>query len=160
MIKIIGIGSPFGGDTVGWRAIDYLEKSPLQERFPDQVFTFLRLDRPGTQLLTEMSDAQTVILIDALLIEKPMAYPPVGKVLRLELDDVMQQQAICSSHAFDLASTLALGKVLGKLPERLLIYGVVMQNTQLKSHHKFEEDVVSKVLSIVQTNLSQKLLKT
>jgi hydrogenase maturation protease len=59
--RIIGIGSPFGADQAGWRAIDLLSEAGL----PD--CELLKLDRPGSELLRYFEDAQYVVLIDAVL---------------------------------------------------------------------------------------------
>jgi hydrogenase maturation protease len=75
----------------------------------------------GTALLEAWCGADRVILLDAVSSDAE-----AGTVMRLDA----AAQAIparlfhCSSHAFGIAEAIALGRVLGRLPPRLIVYGV------------------------------------
>ncbi|GAA0796085.1 hydrogenase maturation protease [Marinobacterium sediminicola] len=111
---IIGIGSPFGDDQVGWRVIDQLRQMGLPS-----AIQLLSLDRPGPELIEQMQGGASVTLIDAVISEQH----PVGCCLELDPDQLAQLDT-CSSHGFGLSNTLALAQQLDQLPTRLRIFGV------------------------------------
>jgi hydrogenase maturation protease len=122
-LKVIGIGSPFGGDAVGFEAIERLRKE--RDRFPAKM-ELLSLDRPGSGLVPLLENAKTVVLIDAM-----QSGQLPGTVQRLQLDDLLTQANPPSSHSLGVAEALALAKTLEILPEKLLIYGVEADENQL-----------------------------
>lgn len=115
-LRVIGIGSPFGGDTVGWQAIVRMREEI--DRFPPGT-ELHTLDRPGSTLITLLEKSKAVVLIDAM---QSNEYP--GTVQRLQLSDLLMDAAQPSSHSLGVAEALTLAKVLGTLPEILLIYGI------------------------------------
>ncbi len=113
MTKVIGVGSPFGADRLGWVAIDHLSK------VGPAGCEWLKLDRPGSRLLDHFDENSPAIIIDAVdWSEQP------GEVRRLSLSDLQQFQDRSSSHGFGLAETLALGAELGRLPADLHLIGI------------------------------------
>lgn len=115
-LRVIGIGSPYGGDTVGWQAIVRMREEI--DRFPPGT-ELHALDRPGSSLIPLLEKSKAVVLIDAM---QSNQYP--GTVQRLHLGDLLMVAAQPSSHSLGVAETLNLAKVLGSLPETLLIYGI------------------------------------
>ena len=71
-------------------------------------------------LLDECGSADAVIWIDAAAVgEQP------GRIQRLDPDaDTLSRSSSCSSHAFGLAETIALGRSLRRLPPRVVVYTV------------------------------------
>lgn len=111
-VRILGIGSPFGADRLGWQAIDVLEEVA---DWPLPV-ELMRLDRPGVNLLTALEGLAGAMLIDALAGEDgpprcldPQNLAPAGRL---------------SSHAAGVADVLRLGQALERLPPRLAIVGI------------------------------------
>ena len=120
MITIIGIGSPVSGDEHGLHAVEQLAATAtVQTGQPSP--RWLPLERPGLNLLQAWQGADTVVLIDTLL--NPQATRPVQ---RIELDELLQQATGLSSHDIGVAEALAMARVLGQLPPRLLIYGIAV----------------------------------
>ncbi len=115
-LRVIGIGSPYGGDTVGWQAIIRLREDI--DRFPPGT-ELQALDRPGSTLIPLLEKSKTVVLIDAM---QSNQHP--GTIQRLKLNDLLLGATQPSSHSLGVAEALALAKVLGTLPETLLIYGI------------------------------------
>ena len=113
MRRIIGIGSPFGADQAGWRAIDLLADSGLAD------CELIKLDRPGSDLLRYFEDAQDVVLIDAVLTDQAP-----GSVVRLARDDLSLAACRTSSHGFGVAEALQLAERLELLPPHLLLIGI------------------------------------
>jgi hydrogenase maturation protease len=110
---IIGVGSPFGADQLGWRAIDLLREAAL----PD--CKLIKLDRPGSQLIRYLEDAQDVVLIDAVQVDQQP-----GRAIRLERTALSLAACQTSSHGFGVAEALEMAAQLGYLPERLLLIGI------------------------------------
>jgi hydrogenase maturation protease len=121
-VRIIGVGSPFGSDSIGWAAIDALTRLGLPQQYPDHQITLEKLDRPGPALLQQMRAAELVIIIDALVSDAPP-----GEVVPLRPDEIARQQAVLSGHGLGVAETLALGEVLGELPDRVLLLGIAVK---------------------------------
>lgn len=115
-LRIIGIGSPFGDDTLGFQAIERLRGET--ELFPADT-ELLALDRPGSTLIPLLENSQTVVIIDAM-----HSGLSAGTVQRLEVDDLLREKNMPSSHNLGVAESLALATVLGVMPEKLLVYGI------------------------------------
>ena len=120
-IRIIGIGSPFGDDQIGWEAVEAIRASGLLGRFPQGLVSVQTCDRPASGLLMLMEGAAHVILIDAM---RSGAVP--GTIRRLQDEEIEMEAGLLSSHGFGVAESLALGRTLGMLPARLVLYGVEM----------------------------------
>lgn len=119
-IRILGIGSPFGDDQLGWHTIDALKT------LTDKIDIILeKLDRPGTQLLEYMQGAEYVYLIDAI----QSAQPP-GTLHRIENQNIEKTQTPISSHNIGLAETITLGRTLHCLPPHLVLYGIELESIQ------------------------------
>jgi len=119
MIALIGIGSPFGFDRLGWKVIDCLRARACASPAPWSGVRLEHNQRLGAPLLAQMRGAGLVILVDAVQSD---AEP--GTLARLELDAVQALRPRPSSHAFGIAETLALGRALGELPPRVLVMGI------------------------------------
>jgi hydrogenase maturation protease len=113
MIRIIGVGSPFGMDQAGWLAIDYLQSCQFDD------CELIKLDRPGSGLLGYLQDVDQVVVIDAL-----NSSGQAGEVKLLERDELAQSQELTSSHGFGVAEALALADQLGALPQRISLLGI------------------------------------
>ncbi len=111
--RLIGIGSPFGADRLGWLAVER-----LTPHLPSGVET-LTLDRPGPALLTHLERLDHACLIDAARGDRRP-----GHLYRPSPEDLATAPAAPSTHALDLAKTLTLGCHLRLLPPRLLVLAV------------------------------------
>jgi hydrogenase maturation protease len=118
-VAVLGLGSPFGDDRVGWEVAQGLGRIPWAEHGPDSVVTVDCLDRPGAGLLERFRDADCVILIDAM-----RSGAPAGTLRRMHPDEILADADSPSSHGFGLAQTLALGRALGELPSNLVLFGI------------------------------------
>ena len=114
---VLGIGSPFGTDRLGWLAIDALASAGLERRWPG--LRLVKLDRPGSRLLTALNGADQALLIDAL--DGPGA---PGCLRRIEPAELAADVAALSAHRFGVAQALALARALGVLPPRLALYAI------------------------------------
>ncbi|MBY0377010.1 MAG: hydrogenase maturation protease [Gammaproteobacteria bacterium] len=113
-IAVIGVGSPFGNDSIAYRTIECLKQEP---DFRAHLHYY---DRPGWYLLNCMKPFDTVHLVDAMISSKPP-----GTLYRYEdIHAFKHNQNLLSSHGFGLAETLLLGEALNELPTKLIIHGI------------------------------------
>ncbi len=130
-IKVLGIGSPFGDDQVGWKVVDSLQTS-----YCDPRITIKKLDRPHLRLLDEIGDAEIVYIIDAM---KSGGLP--GEIRRLTLDDINTVNLQISTHDFGVIQSLQLAAALNQLPKQVILFGIeigeISQNDTLSEgiHH-------------------------
>ena len=115
---VLGIGSPFGDDRVGWEVIGRLREAGVAERFP--AVRFEAVDRPGAMLLAELEGVDGAILVDA--VEGGLA---AGEVVRLVGGEIeARAETLLSSHGLGLGPALQMGRALGQLPDTLILHGV------------------------------------
>lgn len=123
--RVIGIGSPFGDDRVGWAVIEQLEQHSL----PADI-ELVTLDRPGPDLINWLERDVRTVLIDAV---QTTAFPP-GHWMPLEIDQLDSSEDL-SSHGFGLAPTLKLAQTLGGLPHRLKLIGICIAPGSSQPEH-------------------------
>ena len=124
-LKIIGVGSPFGDDRLGWIAAERIRALPAYLSEKDSIDISI-LDRPGAALISHWQDADAVILIDAV---QSGAAP--GTLHILSADDIDTNTQLTSSHGFGIASTVALARSLDELPEYFYLCGIEIDPTNL-----------------------------
>lgn len=119
---MLGIGSPFGEDSLGWQAIDGLIGLGLPERLASHEVVLEKADRPGVLLLEHMRGMDAVFLIDALV-----GGGEPGRLHCLGLDELAQEERLLSGHGLGVAEALALGEALGDLPGQVLVLGIEVE---------------------------------
>lgn len=119
-ITVIGIGSPFGADQLGWQIIEELSQQPLLNS--NNRFNLMACDRPGTLLLEHFKQTDRAVLIDT--IEGGLA----GNIRVVDKSELIAAQSLQSSHQLGVAETIALGKQLHLLPDELVLIGVETGN--------------------------------
>jgi hydrogenase maturation protease len=118
-VKVIGIGSPFGHDSLGWQVIDHLRRQYSQNKLRPERINLIETDRPGINLIQLMQGAKAVILVDAILDDHRH-----GETIQLNKSQLIRQQDTLSSHNLDVASAIALAEKLQLLPETVMIFGL------------------------------------
>jgi len=120
MLKVIGIGSPFGDDQVGLLLIDELRQSEQLHSYLNSELELLAVDRPGAGLLSLFEGAERVIIIDAVV-----SGAGLGQLHRWP-DSTALESCGCFllSYGFGLTQALTLGRPLALLPAQLLVFGV------------------------------------
>lgn len=124
--RIIGIGNAFRHDDgIGLRVADMAE-----ERFGDAVGVCV-LDGEPTRMVDTWEGADLAIVVDGV---RSGAEPGTIHRLVLESDgataapgdhtDIPESPRAASSHATGPGDAVALARVLGRMPRRLLLYGV------------------------------------
>lgn len=114
---LIGIGSVFGDDQVGWYVINHLLQD--EELRTCQHFNMTYCEDPGMTLLNLLQEKDCVYLVDAV-----KAHSHCGTYFRLENEEIEQVRPGLSSHAIGLGETLKLGRMLNMLPRQLIFFGM------------------------------------
>lgn len=121
---IVGIGNALRGDDAAGLAVARRLEEALSGRHDPQVLSgaaVLRHDGEGASLMEVWQGREAVILVDAVL---SGAAP--GAIHRL---DALSQPLPagwlrCSTHAFGVAEAVELARAMGRLPPRLVLYGI------------------------------------
>jgi hydrogenase maturation protease len=119
-MRIVGIGSPFGFDQLGWRVIERMRADGGQRFLGVDGDQLLALDRPGPGVLAAIGDSRAAILIDAIEDDTLRR----GTVVCLDGRHLPTGGGHASSHGLGLAEALALGRALGELPAQLAVVGM------------------------------------
>ena len=119
---VIGIGSPFGADQLGWQIIEQLKNDASLSS--NHTIRLEACDRPGTLLLEYFKNVRKAILIDA--IEGGTA----GTIRTIDKEQLLQHNSLQSSHQLGVAETITLGDRLELLPDELLVIGVETGETK------------------------------
>ena len=113
---IIGLGNEYRRDD----AVGLVVARRLRQAAPKSVGV-LEETGEGASLLESWQDADTVILIDAV---QSGAAPGTLHRLDAHAQPIAKKFFRFSTHAFGLAEAVELGRALGRLPPRLIVYGI------------------------------------
>ena len=113
---VIGLGNEYRRDD----AVGLVVARRLREAAPESVLV-LEETGEGASLLESWQDADTVILIDAV---QSGAAPGTVHRLDARARPIAREFFRFSTHAFGLAEAVELARALGRLPPRLIVYGV------------------------------------
>lgn len=120
IVNILGIGSAFGDDQVGWLAIDSLQKQLIAKAFPKNAICLMKYDRPDFNILPAMLGVKYIYLIDAVMTGKA----PAGTLWQFKQAEIINANGLISTHGISMADILAIGKNLYKLPENIEYFGI------------------------------------
>lgn len=118
-LLVLGIGSPFGDDRLGWEVVQLLQQNAALQHYPPERLQMQCCDRPGLYLLELIKPARAVFIIDAV-----QSAERIGTVLQLNQDELLALNSPSSSHSFGLAEAVQLGRALQVLPSTLRFYGI------------------------------------
>ena len=120
-VLLLGVGSPFGADRIGWLAADALLQGDLAASFPQLELRIEQSDRPGSRLIGLLGSTDAAVIIDAM-----QSGAPAGTVRRFALREVAATTDFVSSHGFGVNDALALAEQLGALPAKVAVIGIEM----------------------------------
>jgi len=115
-VAVFGIGNPDRGDDAAGRIVADL----LRGRLPADV-EVVEHDGEGASLLARLEGLSTAILVDAC-----WSGVPAGTVSRFDVQEAPLPRARfgISTHDFGLAAAIELGRALGQLPERCIVFAI------------------------------------
>lgn len=115
MIRVIGLGSPFAADRVGWQVVERLRGRVAKE------VDLVTLDRPGATLVNWMPGVDRLLLVDAI---DDGGTP--GRMLEFGPSDLQYGTHALSSHQQMLVTTLRLAEALGCRPPSVRLFGITI----------------------------------
>jgi hydrogenase maturation protease len=125
--KVIGLGNPFMGDD----AVGVLIARQLCGYTSTHV-SIVEGGLAGLNLLHEMEDTDTLILIDAV-----HSHSKAGTFFRFTVPQDLEKigklawgTSASSTHAFGLAEALTLAHTLKELPPHTILYGIELGHIQ------------------------------
>lgn len=124
-IRIIGIGSPFGDDRLGWDVIERLRENKNLMPWLETLH-LETCDRPGLHLLNLIRGAEVVVLIDAV-----KSGAPLGSLHCLQNGEIEQVYPTMSTHNIGIGYALKLARELNELPKKLYFYGIEINEISL-----------------------------
>ncbi|MEJ2630038.1 MAG: hydrogenase maturation protease [Acidihalobacter sp.] len=107
-LKVLGIGSPFGVDRIGWDVVEALGARHPHSRYALGELRIGCCDRPGVALLEQLRDCDEAWIVDAL------AGGRVGHLRWLVPEDLGLAGESFSTHGAGVADALALGAALNE----------------------------------------------
>ncbi|PWY55059.1 hydrogenase [Legionella qingyii] len=119
LIKVLGIGSPFGDDQAGWKVAAELRR---QLAIPTPMAPYVLIehhDRPGVRLIELIRGFNTIFIIDAV-----KSGSEVGTIHRFHKDALLDSEPTFSTHGISILQALQLAGALNELPANLLFYGI------------------------------------
>jgi len=122
-IVVIGVGNEYRSDDGAGIAV----ARRLRERFPTGV-TILEESGEGAALIEAWQGATWVMLVDAV-----SSGAPPGTIHRLDAHAEPLPAGFFhySTHAFSVAEAVELARSLGRLPPRVIVYGIEGENFNL-----------------------------
>ncbi len=130
MIRIIGIGSPFGDDAAG------LEVARILADAPPPNCEVIVADRPAASLIELIQDADAVILLDAV-----RSGTPPGTLHELTFEEVGRcRAAFISTHGLGVAAAIELARKLGRAPALGRILGIEIAAAPARYPHPLSGD--------------------
>jgi hydrogenase maturation protease len=113
---VIGVGNALRGDDGAGLAV----ASSLRARVPAGVAVVCCEQEPS-RLLDAWDHAQTAIVVDAAA-----SGPEPGGIRRFDASETAVPAGVfrSSTHAFGVGDAIELARALGRLPARVLVYGI------------------------------------
>jgi len=140
LIKILGIGSSFGEDQAGLKVVEILKEMSAQSNI-SRYADIVSCDRPGVRLIELISNVRVAFLVDAVVTGSH-----IGKIYRLQNDEIYTIQNTLSTHHIGVIEALQIGQVLGELPETIIFYGIEIGHIDFQS--PIDEAVQQSILQV------------
>jgi len=150
-ITIVGIGSPYGVDQTGWQLMKTLQQDSGLQVLSNGQIKFVICEHPGLMLLDYITDADCVILLDAVEGGRR------GNAIRVEKQQLLDDAERFSTHDLGMKEVLALGDKLSCLPQQLDLIGVEVGDTSVECQPDAETvlQVKNLVVSTIQKYFAQ-----
>ena len=115
-VLLIGCGNEYRGDDGAGLLV-----ARLAQQMGSEHIAVRESGGEGAALLDAWEGAETVILIDAV-----SSGSEAGAIYRVEAhrERLPAEFFGCSTHAFGVAEAIELARALGRLPARLIVYGI------------------------------------
>ena len=133
-VALIGVGNPWRHDDgVGWAVV-----TAAGQRLGQSV-DVVQCDGEPSRLLDAWADLDVAVVVDAV---RSGAEPGCIHVWA-NAPDLPAASSVTGSHAFGVADAVALGRALDRVPSRLTVIGIEIDDTSLG--HGLSEAVVGAI---------------
>jgi hydrogenase maturation protease len=144
---IIGVGNEFRCDD----AAGIIAAKKLKDLLSDDIAVF-ESDGDGAKIMDVWNGHSNVILIDAVSFGTS---PGTVHIINANEKEFPKETAIHSSHMFSVAEAIETSRVLNKLPESIIIYGIEGKSYELGKNVSDEvKQSVDKVVSEIQKEIT------
>jgi len=126
---VVGFGSPFGDDRIGWDVIDELERHLKQN--PDLDVTLFKSKGSGFDWLNVAADAEQAIFVDAVKSNKQPGYI---HHIRFDENTITSELPTFSSHGVALVDVIHLTRNAELFSQPVAFYGVEIPD-QISAKH-------------------------
>ncbi|WP_115707841.1 hydrogenase maturation protease [Legionella sainthelensi] len=153
VIKVLGIGSPFGDDQAGWEVAKALKQQLSVCASISACVHIESIDRPGIRLIELIKKSDTVFLIDAV-----RSGGTLGTIHQFTKEDIVGSVPKFSTHNLDILQALQIASALNELPSHLLFYGIEINTITLDTI--LSEQVKSAIVKLaiqLKTEIIEKL---
>ena len=152
-ITVVGIGSPFGADRIGWEVVEYLKNDHALQTLCENRVCLLACDRPGLLLLEYIKNTSLAILVDAI------DGGEAGKINYLQQDQLLLSKQNLSSHSAGVADALKLGDKLNLLPDDVVLYGIEVGKNrgQFNISREKIEQIVQLIIDEIEDRINRDL---
>jgi hydrogenase maturation protease len=138
-MMIVGVGNRFRGDD----AAGLSAAARLRERFP--ALRVVECDGDVARLLEAWAGEEAVVVIDATA---SGAAPGTIRRFEAHREPLPAAFARGSTHAFGVAQSVELGRALGRLPARVVVYGI--EGARFEPGLELSTEVAAAVESVVE----------
>lgn len=141
---IIGIGSQFGDDQLGWRVTEMLSTQ----------------SRPGVRITSVASPEALLHLGEGvdhwMIVDAGVEHEHSGSILRLEWPtDQIPAMRPCGTHDMGLAATLQLAEAFAQLPQRITLWiGVVREGGAFSEFSELGKRLALEIANRIRGELS------
>lgn len=154
-LRILGIGSPYDTDQLGWQVIKCLQAQEILKPYQPERLELSFHDRPGIRLLELMQNVNHVFIVDAV---KSNALP--GTLHQFQKEALLSLDGQYSSHGIGVAESIQIGKALNSLPENIKFYGIEIAPPKIKFDYSEQfTNAVDNLTQIILDDILKLLLK-
>jgi hydrogenase maturation protease len=120
-IVVIGVGNEFRRDDAAGLLVARALKAQVGQKLDNGKVSVLECTGGSFELMDDWDGAGIAIIVDAVV-----SGADPGTVLRIDANEqpVPNQLFRYSSHGFSIAETIELARLLGKLPPKVIIFGI------------------------------------
>jgi len=120
-IVVIGVGNDFRRDDAAGLLVARALKAQVGQELEKGKVSVIECTGGSFELMDDWEGAVTVIIVDAVA-----SGADPGTVFRIEANNqpVPNQLFRYSTHGFNVADTIELARLLGKLPPKVRVYGI------------------------------------
>ncbi len=142
---VLGVGSPFADDQIGWLVVrELLGRRECKYKINEKELILREVNRPGLNLLHLIDSDYTNLLIIDMVVTN---LNEIGSIYILRGVEILGFSGMLSSHSFGVANSLGLAYVLGIDITKIVFCGI--EGRQPDSKDNISNDVINAVPEVI-----------